>query len=162
MERTSRVTANAERESLIEFWFRVQHFLRVRARISRAAGLHSREYELLLAVKAVPPNNCASVSLMAERLCIHQPITTALVKSLVAKGLLRASRSPRDRRSLALKLTPRGAKLLRTIVTQSVHGLQAEGPGISGALRRTISQHPHPTVRPKGLPLDRDSQHRWS
>lgn len=147
METISKATANAERESLIEFWFRVQHFLRVRSRISRAAGLHSREYELLLAVKAVPANRCASVSLMAERLCLQHPVTTNLVKSLVVKGLLCANRSTRDRRSLSLKLTPKGARLLRDIVTQSVNGLQSEGPGISAALRRTITRTSHYSLR---------------
>lgn len=154
MEKTSRITADTRPESLIDFWFRVQHFLRVRAKISRAAGLHVREYELLLAVKAMPPKNSASVSLMAERLCIHQPITTMLVKSLVSKGLLRAERGHRDRRSLALTLTPRGARLLRTIVAQSVNGLQAEGPGLSAALERTLAHYPHRMVRTKELAGD--------
>lgn len=134
----SRTNKKTEVEALIEFWFRIQHFLRGRARISRAAGLHSREYELLLAVKAVSANRGASVSLMAEHLCLQQPVATALVKSLVTKGLLLAERNPCDRRSLALKLTPQGAKLLRRIVRQSVMGLQAEGPGLSAALRKTL------------------------
>lgn len=151
---SSSVTATAGPESLIEFWFRVQHFLRVRTRITRAAGLHSREYELLLAVKAVPAKKCASISLMAERLCLQHPVTTVLVKSLVAKGLLCADRSPRDRRSLALKVTPKGARLLRTIVTQSVNGLQAEGPPLSTALRKTIAQTRDRTARAKEVALN--------
>lgn len=138
MGSTSLNFENTQKQSLIEFWFRVQEFLRVRARISRAAGLHAREYELLLAVKATPVSSGASVSLMAERLCLHQPIATTLVKSLVAKGLLLAQRSPRDRRSLALKLTPRGQRLLRRIVQQSVSGLQFEGPALTAALKRTL------------------------
>lgn len=139
MGRISRTNKKAEVEALIEFWFRIQHFLRVRARISRAAGLQSREYELLLAVKTISANRGASISLMAERLCLQQHIAAALVKSLVTKGLLLAERSPRDRRSLALKLTPQGAKRLRSIVRQSVIGLRAEGPGLSAALKKTLS-----------------------
>lgn len=138
MEMISGMASQADEKSLIEFWFRVQHFLRVRAKLSRAAGLHAREYELLLAVKAIPAGRGASVSLIAERLCLQHPVTTALVKSLVAKGLLRADRSPKDRRSLALKLTPKGARLLGELVLESVNGLQAEGPGLTTSLRRTI------------------------
>lgn len=142
----SGIAAVADRQSLIEFWFRVQHFLRVRARISRGAGLHAREYETLLAVKTVPIGQCANVALIAKRLCLQQSPSSALVKSLVNKGLLRADRNPHDGRSLALKLTPRGAKLLRAIAAQSVNGLQAEGPELCSALRKTIRRKDHCAV----------------
>ena len=71
MDMLSGVDAVADCQSLIEFWFGVQHFLRVRARNSGVAGLYAREYETLLVVKATPVGHSANVALISERLCLR-------------------------------------------------------------------------------------------
>lgn len=126
------------RGSLIEFWLRVQIFLQTRSKIARDSGLRSREYEILLAVRAIPDAQHASVSVLAERLLLQHHVAAGVVKSLVNKRLLIAERNLNDRRSLALRLTEEGENLLRQIVAQSLRRLRTEGPPIKAALKRVI------------------------
>ena len=139
MKQFSKNRENNSRGPLIEFWLRVQSFLQIRSNIARAAGLRSREYELLLAVKAVPDSHRASISVLAERLLLQHHVAAGMVKSLAKKGLLVAKRSPHDRRALSIQLTATGERLLREIVAKSLNGLQLEGPRIRMSLKRVIA-----------------------
>lgn len=131
---------NNYRGPLIEFWLRVQSFLQARSKIASAAGLRPREYEMLLAVKAIPDAHGANVSVLAERLLLQHHVAASVVKSLASKRLLVAERSRNDRRSLALRLTKEGEDLLRQIVAQSLNRLRTEGPPIRTALKRVIAR----------------------
>ena len=126
------------RNALVEFWFCVQEFLRVRRRYAKAEGLEAREYELLLFLKAQAGRRSVNVSLIAENLLVHHHVAAAMVKRLGEKRLVVAERSAFDRRSLSLCLTAAGESLLQRIVARSVEGLAREGPEMISSLDKII------------------------
>jgi len=128
----------ASRNPLVEFWFRVQEFLRARKTFAKAEGLEGREYEMLLLLKAHDDVGAVNVSFIAEKLFIHHHVAAGIVKRLTQRGLIEAQRSAKDRRSLSLRLTSAGEALLERIVARSVEGLASEGPHILSSLGRIL------------------------
>jgi len=128
------------RNPLVEFWFRVQAFLRTRRAFAKSEGLDSREYELLLMLKALAGRRSVNVSVIAENLFVHHHVAAGMVKDLVKRGLVAAHRSQQDRRSLSLRLTPQGESLLERIVKRSVEGLASEGPEIISSLGKILGE----------------------
>jgi DNA-binding MarR family transcriptional regulator len=128
----------SSRNPLVEFWFRVQQFLRTRRAFAQSEGLDPREYEVLLMLKALAGRGSVNVSFIAENLLVHHHVAAGLVKDLAKRGLLSAQRSQRDRRSLALRLTPQGESLLERIVGRSVAGLASEGPQMLSSLGKIL------------------------
>ncbi len=128
----------ASRNPLVEFWFRVQEFLRVRKRFAKSEGLEGREYEMLLLLKAHDEVGAVNVAYIAEKLFIHHHVAAGMVKRLTNKGVIAVQRSTKDRRSLSLRLTPAGESLLERIVARSVEGLAREGPHILSSLGRIL------------------------
>jgi DNA-binding MarR family transcriptional regulator len=128
------------RSAMVEFWLRVQQFLLARRKIARNAGLESREYEVMLSLKACPEGTPPNVAFVAEKLLLHHHVAAKLVKRLVARGVISTAQSEMDRRSLALRLTPEGERLLQEIVERSIEGLQQEGPEILTTLSKILSE----------------------
>jgi len=122
----------------VEFWFRVQEFLRIRRSFAKSEGLDPREYELLLMLKALADRRSVNVSFIAENLFVHHHVAAGLVKDLAKRGLVSAQRSQRDRRCLSLRLTREGEALLARIVERSVEGLASEGPQMLSSLGRIL------------------------
>lgn len=131
-------TKIVSRNPLVDFWFRVQEFLRTRRAFAKSEGLDPREYELLLMLKALAGQRAVNVSLIAENLFIHHHVAAGLVKGLANRGLISTQRSPRDRRSLSLRLTAQGESLLERIVARSVDGLASEGPLMISSLGKIL------------------------
>lgn len=127
------------RNALVDFWFHVQEFLRTRRAFAKSEGLHPREYELLLMVKALAGRRSVNVSLIAENLFVHHHVAAGLVRDLANRGLISTQRSQRDRRSLSLQLTAQGESLLERIVARSVDGLASEGPEMISSLGEILS-----------------------
>jgi DNA-binding MarR family transcriptional regulator len=128
------------RNPLVEFWFRVQEFLRTRRAFAKSEGLDAREYELLLMLKAFGGRKLVNVSLIAESLFVHHHVAAGMVKDLAERGLIAAQRNQRDRRSLSLRLTRQGESLLQRVVERSVEHLASEGPGIISSLGKILGQ----------------------
>lgn len=128
----------SNRNALVDFWFRVQQFLRTRRAFAESEGLDPREYEVLLMLRALAGRRSANVSFIAEHLFVHHHVAAGLVKDLAKRGLVSAQRSQRDRRSLSLRLTPSGESLLERIVSRSVAGLASEGPQMLSSLGKIL------------------------
>ena len=67
-------TKFVSRNALVDFWFRVQEFLRTRRAFAKSEGLDPREYELLLMLKALAGQRAVNVSFIAENLFIHHHV----------------------------------------------------------------------------------------
>lgn len=133
-------TREASRNALVDFWFRVQAFLRTRRALAKSEGLDSREYELLLVLKAFADHRAVNVSLVAENLFVHHHVAAGMVKDMARRGLVVTQRSEHDRRSLSLRLTTEGELLLERIVARSVDGLASEGPDMISSLGKILGQ----------------------
>lgn len=133
-------TKIVSRNPLVDFWFRVQEFLRTRRAFAKSEGLDPREYELLLMLKALAGQRAVNISFIAENLFVHHHVAAGLVKGLANCGLISTQRSPRDRRSLSLHLTAQGESLLARIVVRSVDGLASEGPEMISSLGKILGE----------------------
>jgi DNA-binding MarR family transcriptional regulator len=80
------------------------------ARMARH-GMSQGKFCLLMQLNQNPESGM-SPSELADRVAVSRATVTGLVDGLEREGLIRRERSPRDRRSLALRLTPAGRHLL--------------------------------------------------
>ncbi|HLK33808.1 MAG TPA: MarR family transcriptional regulator, partial [Terriglobales bacterium] len=82
-------------------------------RLAREQGLAPREYELLLAVKALPADTPRGIGELAAWLSMQHHGVVELATRLQRRGLLRRYRDQRDGRQARLALTAFGARVLR-------------------------------------------------
>lgn len=134
---------NSEGEkTLVEFWSCVQHFLDVRRQAGLRAGLSSAQYEMLLAVRGFREPGEPYITAVAKQLVIRQRVAARVVKRLMGQGLLHARPSAADRRTHILQLTAKGKRLLDRLASNSMGGLEIEGPVLAKSLVRVIRQWP--------------------
>jgi MarR family transcriptional regulator, lower aerobic nicotinate degradation pathway regulator len=81
----------------------------------RDAGITMGGFELLSAIKAA--GNRASQAHIARRLGITPPSFTEALRGVVAAGLVEQAPHPRDSRSKVVRLTDKGSRALRKVLT---------------------------------------------
>jgi len=125
---------------LAEFRYQIRRFLNFSERAARAAGVEPQQHQALLAIKAVPGGQKATVGYLAERLQIEHHSAVELARRLEAKKLLQRSRNTADRRQVLLRLTPSGEKLLRRLSETHRSELGIAGPKLLRALETAVRQ----------------------
>ncbi len=111
-------------------------------RTARDLGLAPREYELLLALKALPPQTRRGISELAELLYMQHHGVVELATRLERRGLLRRYHDQRDARQARLALTPRGALLLQELVGEESARLRSYGARAVSSLQRIVARLP--------------------
>ena len=111
-------------------------------RTARERGLAPREYELLLAVKALPPETRRGIGELAEWLNMQHHGVVELATRLEGRGLLRRYHDQRDGRHTRLALTPQGARLLRELVEQESARLRSYDGRAVSSLQRIVARLP--------------------
>ena len=119
---------------LADFRYEIRKFLTFSENAARQAGLEPQQHQALLAIKGLPPDNAATISVLAERLQIVHHSAVELVNRLETRKLIRRSRSTPDRRAVVLNITPRGNRLLRDVTLPHVTELKKEGKKLLQAL----------------------------
>jgi DNA-binding MarR family transcriptional regulator len=79
--------------------------------VEREAGVGGAQLWALSVIERRPG---IGVTELARELDIHQSTASNLLKSLVERGLVTTSREGMDRRSVALRIQPAGAEVLRS------------------------------------------------
>ncbi|HEY2513767.1 MAG TPA: MarR family transcriptional regulator [Polyangiaceae bacterium] len=123
-----------EYRALAAFRFEMRKFLAFSEQAARAAGVEPQQHQLLLSVRGLPAGRKPTIGAIAERLCVQHHTAVALVDKLEGAGLLRRERSLEDRRQVLLRLTPRGAALLRALSELHRAQLERVGPHLVTAL----------------------------
>src|SRR5271170_3166207 len=85
------------------------------------------------ALKTVSNLEAASLSTVARYLGLTAPTVCANIDLLEAAGLVRRHRSQKDRRSVALSLTPRGRKGMRHVWSQIASAMSDAARDVSEA-----------------------------
>jgi DNA-binding MarR family transcriptional regulator len=116
-------------------------------RTAREHGLAPREYELLLAIKVLPPGSGRGISQLADWLHMQQHGVVELATRLQRRGLLRRYHDQRDRRHARLALTPRGARVLRDLVGKENARLRSYGREAVSSLKRIVGNLPQKRQR---------------
>ncbi len=131
--------------ALAEFRYEVRRFQNLSEQAARAAGIEPQQYQALLAVKGLPASSSATVGMLAERLQIQHHSAVELVDRLETHGLLKRTRSRKDRRQVLLRLTGHGEEILRQVALPHRAELRSSGRTILRALQ-TVMAH---TARPR-------------
>jgi DNA-binding MarR family transcriptional regulator len=119
------ITESTEESLILTLLDLANHLTRTGERIARKEGLTAQQWLLLLQIAGDPnfPNlghsSGAGSEVLASNIAtargVSRPTISALVGSLVEKGLVSQAERPGDRRQKALRATPAGLELLARI-----------------------------------------------
>lgn len=129
-------------QSLAEFRHQIRRYIRFSEKVVRNANLEPRQYQLLLALKGLPPNVRPRIAELAEQLQIQHHSAVELVDRLESSGLVRRERGTSDRREVLVVLTPSGEKVIRELVIYHRTELSTRGPELLEALRGVLRNKP--------------------
>lgn len=128
----------ADYQRLAEVRYQIRRFVRFSEAAARSAGIEPQQHQLLLALKALPEGDNATVGDIAERLQIQHHSAVELVDRLVERGLIRRERAEPDRRQVNLHLTEDGDAILRDLSRHHLAELRSAGPALVTALQALI------------------------
>jgi DNA-binding MarR family transcriptional regulator len=117
---------------LAAFRHALREFLRFSETAAAQAGLTSRHYQAMLALRACADGEVMSINNLAQELMIKHNSAVELVDRLARERLVTRKPSRSDRRKVELRLTARGRRVLATLA--GMH--RAELARIGPALRR--------------------------
>lgn len=136
---------NSEYVALSEFRYRVRTFLAFSEEQAKAAGLNPQQHQLLLAIKGFGAEQ-PSVGMLAERLMLRHHSTVELIDRLQRRGLVARARSTRDRRLATVRVTARGAQILRRLSLSHRDELRRTGPDLVRSLSALLKAKPRTKV----------------
>lgn len=125
-----------------EFRYQLAAFLKRRRDAAESAGLEAQQYELLLAIKGLPPGKQPTIKQIAEQLKLQHHSAVELVNRLARRGLIRRNPSSQDRRAVLLSMTRPGERALEEIAQYSFSQLQSEAPQLLKTLGHLLKSTP--------------------
>jgi DNA-binding MarR family transcriptional regulator len=120
---------------LAAFRFALRQFIAASETINRGAEITQQQYQAMLAIRTWP-YEAMSMKDLSEQLLLAHHATVQLVDRLARAGLAERRPSARDRRSVELLLTARGAKLLDELAALHLAEMMRLEPMLSSSLRR--------------------------
>jgi len=132
-------------QAMAELRYQIRRFLRFSETAARQAGIEPQQYQLLMAVKGLPPSATPNISLLAERMQLQHHSTVELVDRLVERGLLFRLRATDDRRQVLVKLTHDGEEFLEKLALHHLQEWQSAGPTFVHLLQTVIENVEEPS-----------------
>ncbi|MBI4471852.1 MAG: winged helix-turn-helix transcriptional regulator [Acidobacteria bacterium] len=114
--------------ALSEFRYQIHRYLTLSDEAAKAAGLHPRQYQLLLALKGLPEEMEPTISTLAARLQIRHHSAVELISRSEIRGLVRRERSELHRSYVFVRITRKGEAMLRKLVAARRKELRKSGP----------------------------------
>jgi DNA-binding MarR family transcriptional regulator len=134
---------DSEYVALAEFRYQLRRYLRHMEEEARANGHHPQQYQLLLAIKGLPPPRTPTVTVLAERMQMNHNSLVELADRCEKRGFIRRIRSSdTDRRKVALTITPAGETMMRHQASASRQELQTIGPILVKSLQKLLRRNP--------------------
>jgi DNA-binding MarR family transcriptional regulator len=124
-------------EGLASFRHALRRFLATSETASRRAGVTPQQYQALLAVKAWPGDTMAIKDLAEQLLLTHQAAVQMLDR-LERAGFAERAPSLGDRRSVLIRLTPKGESLLSGLVEAHAAAMYGLGEELSRSLEQVL------------------------
>jgi len=131
----STAATDAQYRALAEFRYHIRKYLEFTDEEAKAAGLESKQYQLLLAIRGLPSDVEPTVSVLAERLRTRHHSTVELVNRAEKNGLVQRFRAGSF---VYVKLSKKGEQLLARIVDVRLKDIRVAGPVLVKALRQLI------------------------
>lgn len=119
-----------EYDLLAAFRYTLRRFLAFSERAAGRVGLTQQQYQALLAVRAHHGADPLSISELAAQMLVKHHSAVGMVDRLEEIGMVRRERSPRDRRKVGLRLTPRGAQVFERLAAVHRAELRRIGPNL--------------------------------
>ena len=138
-------------QALAEFRFQIRRFLHFSEEVVKRAGLERGQYQLMLAIKGMPPDVRPRIRELATRMQVRHHSAVELVNRLEARGFVHRTRAQDDKREVLLALTPKGEKILGELALHHHSQLRSAGPELVSALRRVMREGLDTPARRSGL-----------
>lgn len=142
------IVKDAEYRALSEFRQSIHDYLDFSDRTAKAAGIEPRQYQLMLAIKGLPPEVEPSVGALAQHLRVRHHSAVELIDRAGRNGFVERERSANGRNVL-VKLTTEGNRVLERAVAERLQELQSAGPVLVDALRRLLRSKGKPRGKRK-------------
>jgi DNA-binding MarR family transcriptional regulator len=120
--------------ALAEFRYQIRRYLAFGEQAIKTAGLRSRQYQLLLALKGLPEGMEATITNIADRLGIRHHSAVELINRLEKRGFVKRQRSDVHRSFVFVRITKEGETVLQKLVASRKADLQVAGPILAKAL----------------------------
>jgi len=130
--------------ALADLRYEIRRFLNFSEQVAREAGVEPQQHQALLAIRALPKPDAATIGALAERLQVQHHSAVELTDRLEKRRLIRRSRNKADRREVLLGLTRRGERLLERLSAAHRRELRVAGPKLMRALKNVLAREPHP------------------
>ena len=124
--------------ALAEFRYRLRTYMRYMEERAREAGLNPQQYQLLLAIKGLPPTKIPAIGVLAERMQLNHNSMVELVDRCEERGLIARKRTGSDRRMVTLAITRDGDNHLRKLASSARQELRSMGPALVHSVMRLI------------------------
>lgn len=134
-------------QALAEFRYQIRRFLHFSEEVVKRSGLERGQYQLMLAIKGMPPGVRPRIRELATRMQIRHHSAVELVNRLEAHGFVHRTRAEDDRREVLLALTPKGEKTLGELALHHRNQLRSAGPELVSALRRVMREGSDAPIR---------------
>ena len=128
----------AQYRALGELRYQIRRFLAFSEATAREAELEPQQHQLLLVLKALPPEVRPTVRVVAERLLIQHNSAVELVRRSAERGLVERRVGKEDRREACLHITPAGQRILHRLTLAHRAELQTAAPALVDALRAAV------------------------
>jgi DNA-binding MarR family transcriptional regulator len=112
---SSRSLSFGELRALADFRFEIRRYLAFAEGEASRAGIEPKQYQLMLALAAMPEEEPVTIGALAERLLTRHHSAVGLVDRLEAKRLVRRTRSDIDGRFVTVSLTAAGREVLEKL-----------------------------------------------
>jgi DNA-binding MarR family transcriptional regulator len=126
--------------ALAEFRYQIRRFLHFSEQAVKEAGMKRGQYQLMLAIKGMPPGVRPMIREVADQMQIRHHSAVELINRLEDRGMVRRARAQNDRREVLLALTAKGEKVLSELALHHRKELQSAGPELVAALQRVMGE----------------------
>jgi len=125
----------ADYVALASYRYALRRFLHFSTERARSAGISQQQYQVLLAIKALPAGEPPSVGDLAEVMQIRHHSAVGLLDRLKRRGLIKRLADAEDGRRVRVRLSASGERLLNQLAAVHRDELRRLGPELVKALQ---------------------------
>jgi len=122
-------------KSLAEFRYQMRKFLNFSEIASERCGIPAQQYQLMQVIAAIPEDQQASITYLAERMILRHNSTVELVDRAERAGFVSRQSDIKDMRRSLVRLTPEGQVILNRLVAEHLSELAPRCEQLITALR---------------------------
>ncbi len=134
---------HSQYEGLAAFRYTLRKFLAFSEAVTQAMGVTPQQYQALLVIKTQPRGE-VMIRVLAEQLLLQHNGAVQLIDRLVDAGLVERKHSRVDARSVLVRMTAKGSKLLEHLAVNHINELLEHEPLLEESLRQLRGMERNP------------------